>query len=316
MQRIVTVTMNASIDKSCTIDRVVPERKLRCNPPCYEPGGGGINVSRAIRKLGGESLALYPSGGPTGQMLQELLDQEGLNHRAIPSEGWTRVNLTVLEESTGQQFRFVMPGPTLRHSEWQRCLDELAAVAPQPDYVVASGSLPPGVPDDFFARVVRIANDLGARSIVDTSGEALRVAAREGVYLLKPNLRELSQLAGRALDDEPNQEAAAIEMIEAGGCETVAVSLGGAGVLLVSRQEHERLRSPTVPIVSKVGAGDSMVAGIVLSLARGESLRNAVRFGVAAGAAAVMTPGAELCRREDTERLYKRMIAGTSRPRV
>lgn len=307
MQPIVTLTLNPAIDASTTVEHVLAEHKLRCTEPHREPGGGGINVSRAVGKLGGASLALYLSGGPPGQMLQELLDREGLVHHRMAIAGWTRESLTVLEETTGRQFRFNMPGPALQAAEWQQCFEHLAALDPKPGYLVASGSLPPGVPDDFYAQVARTGNAMGARVIVDTSGEALCHAANEQLYLIKPNLRELGMLLGHPFIDEDEVETAAADLVAGGRCEAVVVSLGAAGALLVTREVRERIPAPTVPIISKVGAGDSMVAGIVLSLARGMQLRQAVRFGVAAGAAAVMTPGSELCRREDTERLYARM---------
>lgn len=309
MKVIATLTMSPTIDVNTSIDYVVAERKLRCGPPSYEPGGGGINVSRAIRKLGGESVSLYTSGGPTGQMLETLLDQEALNHRPIPMKDWIRQNLIVMEESTNRQFRFGMPGPNLEDQEWKRCLDEFSALDPKPDYIVASGSLPAGMPQDFYARLARLAKELSSRIIVDTSGEALRLAVREGVYLIKPNLRELGEITGEKFEDEAQQEALASELVRSGQSEVVVVSLGAAGALLASSEGIERIQSPTVPIRSKVGAGDSMVAGIVLSLARGMSAREAVLFGVASGTAAVMTPGTELCRREDTEKLYERMIS-------
>ncbi len=240
-------------------------------------------------------------------MLRDLLDQEGVRHLPVAIDGMTRENLTVLDESSGRQFRFGMPGPTLLEEEWQRCLDELSAMDPEPDYIVASGSLPPGVPQDFYARVARLGKDVGSRVIVDSSEEALCAAAREGVYLLKPNMRELGQLAGHKIQGESEQETVVKELIENGQAEVVVVSLGAAGALLGSEGGLVRLRAPTVPIESKIGAGDSMVAGIVLALVRGKSLEEAARFGVAAGA--VPTPGTELCRRQDTERLYERMLA-------
>lgn len=306
---IVSLTMNPTIDTNSRVGHVVAERKLRCKPPCHEPGGGGINVSRAIRRLGGDSVALYPSGGWYGHMLQGLLDQEGLNHSPISIGGSTRQNLIVLEESSGRQFRFGMPGPTFHEAEWKRCLEVLETLTPKPDYLVGSGSLSPGVPDDFYARIARIATKRGIQLIVDTSGEALRLAARAGVYLLKPNMRELRALGDHEIKDEVEQEGVATEIIRNGGSEIVVVSLGTAGALMASKEGCERFRAPTVPIQSKVGAGDSMVAGIVLSLAQGKSPRDAVRFGIAAGAAAAMTPGTELCRREDTERLYRHMVS-------
>lgn len=307
---IATLTMNPTIDKGAKVDRVLAERKLRCHSLRYEPGGGGVNVSRAIRHLGGESIALYTSGGPPGEMLHALLESEGVEHRQIPVKDWTRENLIVFEETTGQQYRFGMPGPYLSEEEWRRALDALSALDPKPDYLVASGSLPPGAPNDFYARAAQLGKQIGARVIVDTSGEPLRLTAQGEVYLLKPNLRELGQLAGEPLTDEARVEQAAQNLLAEGHCEAVVVSLGAAGVMLVSREGSERLRAPIVPVVSKVGAGDSTVAGLVSSLARGWSLRDAVRFGVAAGAAAVMTPGTELCRREDVERLFDRMISG------
>ncbi len=307
MQTIITLTMNPAIDKSAAVENVVPERKLRCGPPRYEPGGGGINVSRAIHKLGGESTAFYLAGGPLGEMLSNLLDQEGLNHHPTNIKGLTRQSLTVYEESTGQQFRFGMPGPEVDEKEWKKLLEKLLTHDPKPAYLVASGSLPSGVPKDFYARVARSARETGVRMIVDTSGEPLSLAVQEGVYLIKPNLREFGNLGKAEIEQESEQEALARRIIEKGRSEVVVVSLGAAGALLVEKQGHERLRAPIVSIKSKVGAGDSMVAGITLRLAQGDSVVEAVRFGVAAGAAAVMTPGTELCRKEDAESLYDKI---------
>ncbi len=301
--------MNPAIDKSSSVDHVIAERKLYCKAPHYDPGGGGVNVARAIKKLGGESVLLYPAGGLTGYRLKDLLEQEGINHRPVLIEGMPRESLVMLEESTGQQFRFGMPGPALSNEEWERCLDELSAISLKPDYLVASGSLPPGVPSDFYARVARTGKDKGAKVIIDASGDALNRALQEGVYLIKPNVREFREMVGQDIKEELQIEAEAIKMVRRGWCEILVISLGSAGALMVSEDVIERIRPPTVPIVSKVGAGDSMVAGIVLSLSQGKTLRDSVLFGVVTGAAAVMTPGTELCRREDAERLYEKMVS-------
>jgi 6-phosphofructokinase 2 len=306
--KIATLTMNPAIDKSSAVNQVVAEWKLRCESPAYEPGGGGINVSRAIGKLGGDSVAFYPAGGLAGQMLRDLLDGEGLQHRAMSITGVTRENFTVLEKSTGRQYRFGMPGPTLQEAEWRRCLEEILPLLPKIDYLVASGALPPGVPPDFYGQLARLAREHNTRLVVDTSGEALRLAVEEGVFLIKPNLREFAELMGRESVDGLEEERLARELVAAGRSEAVVVSLGAAGILAASAEGAERVRAPLVPIISKVGAGDSTVAGMVLALARGQSWREAVRFGVAAGAAAVMTPGTELCRREDAERLYAQLM--------
>ena len=308
MKTIVTMTLNPAIDKSAGVDHVVAERKLYCKPPRFEPGGGGVNVSRAIRKLGGDSLLLYPAGGLTGARLKELLVQEGLNHRPFPIEGMIRESLVILEESTGLQYRFGMPGPALQPEEWEPFIQELEAMEPSTDYVVASGSLPPGVPPDFYAQVARAGKKRGAKAIIDVSGEALEAALQEGVFLIKPNVREFQELVGKEVKEESQIKAEAQKMVKSGRCEVLVISLGAAGALVVSEEFAEHIIPPTVPIVSKVGAGDSMVAGIVLSLARGNPLRESLFFGVAAGSAAVMTPGTELCRREDAERLYESII--------
>lgn len=268
MKIIVTITLNPAIDKSSRVAHVVAERKLYCKTPRFEPGGGGVNVARAVRKLGGESLLLYTAGGLTGRRLQELLDEEGLTHRPFPIEGVNRENLVVLEESTGQQYRFGMPGPQLSKEEWEPFIHKLTVMEPSPDYVVASGSLPPGAPPDFYAQVARIGKKRGAKVIVDVSGEALDAALQEGVFLLKPNVREFRELVGEEVKEESQIKAAARKIVESGQCEVLVISLGAAGVLVVSEKLAEHILSPTVPIISKVGAGDSMVAGIVLSLAR------------------------------------------------
>ena len=306
--KIATLTMNPAIDKSSAVAQVVAEWKLRCEPPEYEPGGGGINVSRAIRKLGGDSVAFYPAGGLAGRMLSDLLDREGLHHQAMSIAGVTRENFTVLEKSTARQYRFGMPGPTLQGADWRRCLEEISHLLPQVDYLVASGRLPPGVPPNFYGQLAKLAEEHNTRLIVDTSGEALRLAVEEGVFLIKPNLREFAELMGRELVNGLQEEHLARELVSSNKSEAVVVSLGAAGVLVASAEGTERVRAPLVPIKSKVGAGDSTVAGIVFALARGQSWREAVRFGVAAGAAAVMTPGTELCRREDVERLFEQLM--------
>lgn len=308
MQTIVTLTMNPALDKSTRTATVVAEDKLRCETLQVEPGGGGINVARAIHKLGGESLLLYTAGGMAGQEFEMLLQTQGLSGQPIPIAGSTRESFTVFEESSRHQYRFNMPGPTLTETEWRQALELLAAL-PQPDYLVASGSLPPGVPDDFYALVAGQMAGTKTRVVIDTSGRALRTLVRHPapVYLIKPNLAELAELAGEDLNDDEEIINAAQRIIDESGIQQIVVSLGAGGVIIVDDQRAARQRTPTVPIRSKIGAGDSTMAGIVLALARGLPGSEAIRFGVAAGAAAVMTPGSELCRRDDAERLFDLM---------
>lgn len=315
MKAITTLTMNPSVDKSTSTKNVIAEKKLRCSNLCREPGGGGINVSRVVKRLGGDSIAIFPAGGTNGQMLQDMLTAEGVNQYAVPIKNMTRENFTVYEEATGLQYRFGVPGPELSEAELRRCLNELDAISPKPEYLVISGSLPPGAPDDFYTKVIRKARGLGARIILDTSGEALKQALKEPVYLIKPNMAEMKDLAGFSIEDESQQETAAVSLVDRGLSEIVVVSLGAAGALLVTSDLCERLRAPSVPVKSKVGAGDSMVAGIVFKLAQGKSIHEAISYGVAAGAAAVMSPGTDLAHKKPTEQLYQQIISGGRNPR-
>lgn len=304
MPTIATLTLNPAIDIDTDVPVVVPEHKLRCGPPRYEAGGGGINVARAVRNLGGDALAIYPSGGPTGELLRRLLDVSGLRHRPIPTECSTRFSFTVDETTTRAQYRFVLPGPPLAENEWRGALQCLASLRPTPQWLVASGSLPPAVPDDFYARIARIAHEQGARFVLDTSGPALKAALAEGVFMVKPNRRELEHMAGRPASDLTVQEALARELVARGGAEVVALSLGADGALLTTAHRQVRVRAPAVTVVSAVGAGDSFVGGMVLALSRGWDIEDAFRYGVAAGSAALLSPGTELCRPEDVARFY------------
>ncbi len=313
MVQVVTVTVNPALDKSTSVNQLVAERKLSCRRPRAEPGGGGVNVARAVRRLGEKACALWSQGGPMGQLFGRLLDREDVPHRPIPIDGETRENFIVFEETSEQQYRFGMPGPEFNRDDLDRWIEAIDGLDPPPDYLVASGSLPPGVPADFYGR---IADRLPAtcRVIVDAKRDSLREAADRGVYLVKPNLRELAELTGERPGDERAIERQAKTLIKERGVQAVLVSLGSGGAMLVTAEEAEHLRSPAVPIRSKVGAGDSMVAGLVVSLARGNGTRQAAAYGVAAGAAAVMTPGTELCRQEDVERIWSEARANGGKP--
>ncbi|MGE0459780.1 MAG: 1-phosphofructokinase family hexose kinase [Vicinamibacterales bacterium] len=306
---IVTATPNPSIDVGTAVDLVEPDRKLRCDEPTREPGGGGLNVTRAIARLGGASLAFWARGGTTGALLHELLDGEGVLHRPIPMMGSVRESFAVLERASGRQFRFGTPGPTLAADALTAFIDELARLEPFPALVVGSGSLPPGVDERFYADLAEAVAAGGGRFILDTHGAPLRHAlSTHCVHLIKPNLRELGALVGQELESDADIAEAARAMVLDRACDIVLVSLGAAGALVVTRDGADRIVAPTVPVRSRIGAGDSTVAGVALALARGQSLARAARFGVAAGAAAVMTPGTELCRREDVARLFARML--------
>ncbi|KZE94390.1 putative ATP-dependent 6-phosphofructokinase isozyme 2 [Agromyces sp. NDB4Y10] len=307
---IVTLTMNPALDVSSTVDRVMPEHKLRCGPSRFDPGGGGVNVSRAIRNLGGDSIAVYPLGGPTGQAYRGFLEQAGIIGRVVTIAGNTRESFTVDELATGEQFRFVLQGPTLREPEWRACLSVVADHLPVGGFLIASGSLPPGVPDDFYAMLARISADHDIRLVVDASGPALAAALDAGVHLIKPSRDELAELVGARgeLDDAAMVDAAR-SLVAAGRSRIVALTLGGRGAILVSEGETLRLATPRVEVASAVGAGDSFLAGLVLRLAEGRPLADAFRTAVAAGSATAMLPATELCRAEDVARLEGELAA-------
>jgi 6-phosphofructokinase 2 len=268
-----------------------------------DPGGGGVNVSRVVQRLGGQSIAVYAVGGPTGEAYRQLLDAEGIVSRVVRIAGSTRESFTVDESSSRKQFRFVLEGPRLLESEWQECLAATEELMTPGGMLVASGSLPPGVPDDFYARLARAAKAAGVDCIVDASGPALRHALEEGVALIKPSLRELGELAGHDLDSPELQVQAARQLVASGGARTVALTLGADGAILVTADEVLRLASPHVEVRSTVGAGDSFLAALVLRLAQGRSATEAFRAAVAAGSATAMTPASDLCTRQEVERL-------------
>lgn len=303
MSSIVTITFSPCIDKSTSVQSLVPEKKLKCKTPKLEPGGGGINVARAIKKLGGEATAIFPSGGYTGKYFNHLLEQENIPSIIIETTGETRENIIVLDEFSNNQYRFGMPGTVLSQKEWKQCLEAVKEIN-NIEFIIASGSLPPGVPSNIFAQLGKIAKAKGAKYIVDTSGYALSEAVTEGVYLLKPNLGELSTLAGIKHVDIDKVEMIAKEVIRGKKCEVIVVSLGAGGALLVTATETFKAVPPEVKRKSTVGAGDSMVAGMVYSLSAGKNLEQSLRYGVACGTAATMNPGTELCKKKDADFLY------------
>ncbi|WEK36854.1 MAG: 1-phosphofructokinase family hexose kinase [Candidatus Pseudobacter hemicellulosilyticus] len=302
---IVTITMNPSVDKSTSVDKLVPEKKMRCAELITEAGGGGINISKALKELGGDSLAIFPSGGLNGKALEGYLSEKGIRFQTIPIERETRENIVVRENHSNQQFRFVMPGPEMGQQEVDACLDMVRRLDPAPSIIVASGSLPPGMPANFFGLLADLAKEIGARYIVDTSGEPLLLAAQEGVYLLKPNMSELGKLSGHDYIEAGDVGKAALEVIRKGECEVMVVSMGPAGALLVTRDGHHQIPAPVVKKQSTVGAGDSMVAGMIWQLSQGKPLKEVVQFGVACGTAATMNPGTTLFKKADVERLFR-----------
>lgn len=315
MFRIITLTFNACIDKSFSVDRLVPEIKLAGTPPVREPGGGGINVARAIRKLGGKAMAVFPAGGRFGDMLFGQLAMEGVPAKPVKIIGETRENVNLTEAATGRQYRFILPGPELSDDIWEACIEALDELE-EGGLVVVSGSLPEGWPEDIFERIRGLAGSKCARLVVDSSGAALEAALRAGVYLVKPSVRELEGLSmPLALRGTTGLEKAR-ELIDRRYASVVLLSAGKAGVLLVTAVDAWEIAAPEVRKLSSIGAGDCLVAGTVLRLAEHVPLLDAVRYGVACSAAAVMNPGTALCERHVAETLFHAMAGPRSIPVV
>ncbi|MFD2173578.1 1-phosphofructokinase family hexose kinase [Rhodobacter lacus] len=308
MTAILTVTLNPTVDLSIFADTVAPERKLRCTRPDTDPGGGGLNVSRAISALGGHSTAFVALGGPIGDKVMHLLAEQGIGLAPFPAPGETRQSLTVTDAATGAQYRFVMPGPEWSATDVRKVLDRIAKAAPENGIVVLSGSQPPGVPDDFPARLATKIARTRARFFLDTSGKALHqllVAGAQPVDVLRMDDLEAEDLAGRALPTRSDSADFAQELVHRGIARAVVVARGADGNVLAT--ETERWVAQAVPeqVISKVGAGDSFVAAFTLSLGRGLALPEALRWGAAAAAAAVMTPATDLCTERDVKRLLR-----------
>lgn len=311
MPSIVTITFSPCIDKSTSIAAMVPEKKLSCKAPVLEPGGGGINVARAIKKLGGEAIAIFPSGGYTGKYFNHLLENEKISSVIIETTNETRENIIVLDESTNNQYRFGMPGTRLQEDEWKKCLSAVEHID-DIRFIVASGSLPPGVPLNIYAELAKMAKIKQAKLVVDTSGEALKHALDEGVFLIKPNLGELSFLAGKKELKDPDILSFSRELIANGSCEVMIVSMGAAGAMLITGDIAAKIVPPAVNRKSTVGAGDSMLAGMIYSLSAGKSLLQSAQYAVACGTAATLNPGTALCQKEDAERLFAMIQSGDS----
>jgi 6-phosphofructokinase 2 len=309
---ILTLTLNPALDMATAVPDIIPGHKLRCTDPHLDPGGGGLNVSRAIKALGGDSLALVALGGLTGDRLAGLIRAEGVTFLSILGPGETRQSLTVTEESSGKQFRFMLPGPVWGDAERARVLTVLAATARPGGFSVISGSQPPGVPVDFPAQLA--GSMIGSRVVLDTSGAALSQAVAHplpGLEVLRMDGEEAEELAARPLSTLADTADFAATLVARGVARRVIVARGSEGNVLAEAGARLFAPAPKVTVRSTVGAGDSFVAAFVLCLARGQDAGQALTMASAAAAAAVMTDATRLCRAEDVMRL---MSEATARP--
>lgn len=303
---ILTITLNPCIDKSSKVDVIKPDSKLRCTEVVNEPGGGGINVSKALQKLETASVALFPAGGHNGNMLCSLLKEQGILFHAVDTKVETRENWIVFETSVCKQFRFTFPGRNVTEETIRTLIDHIRSFSPS--FVVASGSLPPGLPDYFYGLIVKNATSVGAKCIIDTSGPALQALKGKHAYMIKPNIGELCKMLNVEWLDKEEIPAAAQQAIRDGCAEIIVVSMGSTGAWLVTHNEEHFYTAPEVEKKSTVGAGDSMVAGIIYMLEQHKPLNQALAFGVACGTAATMNEGTQLFNKDDVHQLYQTII--------
>ena len=302
MPDIITITLNPAVDKTYIVDGLVPEHKLRCANPVVEAGGGGINVSKGLKELGLSSEALFFAGGRNGSQLSEILQREGIECKGVRIEGETRESLVIIDKPTNKEYRIVVEGPSIDAAAFHEIIKLIESE--KPGWIVASGSLPKGLPEDAYATIATTAKRIGSKLVVDTSGAALKSALTQGVYLMKPNLRELSNLTGIHPLKQDLVVPSAQKLIFDGKAEVVVVSMSSAGAVVVTRDMYQHIPSPEVEQRSTVGAGDSMVSGMVWALHQNKSLKEMISWGVACGSAATMNTGTKLFRKDDAEKLF------------
>jgi 6-phosphofructokinase 2 len=301
--KIVTLTVNPALDKSAHFSGLVPEQKIRCEAPLYDAGGGGINVSKAVSRLEGTSLAVMASGGPSGEMIKEILNKESILFQSIETKNWTRESFVAVDDNTNSQYRFNFPGTAVTDAERDNIIQAIEGI--ESEFIVLSGSLREGLPVNFYQEIAKIAKKSNSKLIVDTSGEGLKKVLETGVYLIKPNVGELAKLIGVERLEMEEVNDAAKQIIEKGGAEIVVVSLGPQGAVLVTKDSYDFVPAPNVAKKSTVGAGDSMVGGMVWALSQNKNLKEVIRWGVACGSAATMNEGTQLFKLEDAKRLYE-----------
>lgn len=300
---ILTITLNPAVDLSSAVDHVRAGPKLRCATPQFDPGGGGINVSRAVRILGGESTAFVAVGGAMGAFLLELLASENVPALPFDIPGETRQSIAITDSGRGDQFRFVMPGPKWDAGLFEEALSAIEAALTPDALVVLSGSQPPGVSPDFAARLAGVVDKAGGRLFVDTSGAPLAAIAQAALrpFVLRMDDAEADELAGRELAGRRNTAQFAQELLKCGAAQNVIIARGADGSTLANDQGIWHAALPIQNVVSAVGAGDSFVAGFALGIAREMGAPEALRYGTACAAAAMLTPATELCRPGDVK---------------
>ena len=297
--------MNPALDKSLKVNSLVPNHKLECHSIQYHPGGGGINISRVLNRLEVNHSCIFPFGGDSGAHLVRLLEKENIKPTALAVKSWTRENLSLTNVQNGFQYRLGMPGNRLSDKETATLEALLYSQISENDIVVISGSLPEGLPLDYYAKLIQNLSTKKVKIIIDTPGPVLKEAIKNQVFLIKPNQLELAQLAGKEFLSSADQETFAMELVSSNKVTYVVVSLGARGAFIASKDGISYIYTPSVLVKSTIGAGDSMVAGLIYAILNGDISETILKWGVACGVAATLSEGTQLAQRDNIGKVLK-----------
>lgn len=309
-QRILTVTLNPTVDTCMEVPRLSSGGKNRAKPQSVQGGGGGINVARCLRRLGGSATAWHTSGREVGARLNRLLDAEGLDHRSTEIGSDTREAIIVAEHWTGHSYHIVPPGPVLTDDEEKLCMDAIVAAAHDVSYLIITGSVTHGLRDDFCAEIVRRTGTNGTKVILDIAAEQLPKALQEDIFMVRLDRHEAAELIGQPIEDFGDARAANDYLLANGAIHNALTTVGALGAVYSDRVAHYEISAPISPHPprSDVCAGDSLVASVTFQLSRGHTCLHACEFGVAAAAATVRLPGTEVFEFSTVETLRSEVI--------
>jgi len=305
--KVVTLTVNPALDKSAKIDGMSPFDKLECYDVTYHPGGGGINISRVLDRLAVKSSCLFPYGGKTGEHLVDLLQAQKVNVIHTEISVLTRENFAVFNTETELQYRFGMPTASFLEEDMVALENLINKEVSSEDIFVISGSLPKGLPIDYYSKIVKKLAAKKVKIIVDTSGKAFHEVLENRLFLIKPNQKELCLLAGKENMTLKEKEDFAMQMVVSNKVEYVVVSLGKDGAFMAHKGGVEYVKAPKIEVKSTIGAGDSMVAGLLYGIVSNETPKNMLRWGVACGVAATLSEGSDLAHKHNIEKVLEKI---------
>ena len=303
---IYTVTPNPGIDKEYTVKQLAHNRVLRASTIRQDCGGKGFNVSRMLSNLGSESCALGFAGGCSGDALLNALAELGIQSDLVRISGESRTNISIVTEQGSGHIKVNEPGPFVTEREVSWLMDKITGLARQNDWWVMSGSLPPGVPEDIFARIIQTVQTAGAYAVLDASGKSLELGCQAKPWLIKPNAIEAGQLSG--LPHKTLQQLSAlVPVIHQMGAQHIVISAGRQGALLSDGSNLWLSKPPLIKELNPTGAGDAMLAGLIHTIANGQTLDQALAYGVACGTAAAILPGTSMPSKEAVETLLNKV---------